>query len=49
MRQDHGTAAIKAMANIQQQVDVFMRGQSTPVTVLMNICQIVGTYQGETQ
>ena len=42
-------AAIRAMGNIQQQVDVFMRGQSNPVTILMNICQIVGTYEMEKQ
>jgi len=37
--------AEQAMANIGQQVDVFMRGQSTPVAVLMNITQIVTTYR----
>jgi len=42
-------AAIRAMGNIQQQVDVFMRGQSTPVAILMNISQIVTTYRTEKQ
>lgn len=46
---NEAAAAIQAMANIQQQVDTFMRGQSTPIDVLMNICQIVGTYQMEKQ
>jgi len=41
--------AEQAMANIGQQIDVFMRGQSTPVAILMNISQIVTTYQGETR
>jgi len=41
--------AEQAMANIGKQVDSFMRGQSTPVAILMNITQIVTTYQTEKQ
>jgi len=41
--------AEQAMANIGQQVDGFMRGQSTPVAILMNITQIVSDYRTEKQ
>ena len=41
--------AEQSMSNIAAAIDVWMRGQSTPVDVLMKITQIVSDYEQERQ